>query len=310
MLDIEKLDDELYAAAYRLPSVDDFDIVWKNIKEQPEILRQAVKIKRNKWDNGDLVNGLAICDAMLTDYRNVDQVAYSELIDAIYTNTDIARIVVDGASNGGYSYLLMSLWNDNIKLTEEQKAFAVDEAMNKIGTTRYVDKMNDYSKELDANGITNDQTMYTEFGGYVNPVGAKTGNMYMANIFNSLSTTQAHGCGEFDIRYWILRNPNWNLDEKQQLIMDFWADDEEYDEALEQWEWAIVNDHANYKGEALPQFDKAEMYNYSYDDLLQFYGDKEITDRIWNEIGFCKQMHKLRPEQWEKEIKVSKTLVK
>ena len=39
MLDIEKLDDELYAAAYGLPSVDDFDIVWKNIKEQPEILR-------------------------------------------------------------------------------------------------------------------------------------------------------------------------------------------------------------------------------------------------------------------------------
>ena len=44
------------------------------------------------------------------------------------------------------------------------------------------------------------------------------------------------GQGYFDIRYHILRNPNWTLEEKQRLIMDFWYDDDDYEEALEQWE--------------------------------------------------------------------------
>lgn len=30
--------------------------------------------------------------------------------------------------------------------------------------------------------------------------------------------------------------------------MDFWYDDETYDEYLEQWEWGIINDSVNYKG--------------------------------------------------------------
>ena len=310
MLEIDKLDDKLYTAMYGLPKTGDVYTIWEQMKSNPEILREAVKIKRNKWDNGDLVNGLAICDAMLTDYCNVDQAAYNELIQTIYTNKDIARIVINGASNGGNSYLLMSLWNENIKLTEKQKAFAVDEAMNKMGTIRYENNMNKYSKKLDEKGITNEQTMYTEFGGSINPVGAKTGAMYMASIFSSLSPTQAHGSGNFDIRYWILRNPNWTLDEKQKLIMDFWADDEVYDETLEQWEWGIVNDRANYKGKTLPQFDKFEMYEYSYEDLLKFYGNTKTADRIWDEIQFCKQMHQLRPQQWEIEPSTQKTLVK
>ena len=74
---------------------------------------------------------------MLIDYNSIDEVAHNNLINSIYTNTDIARIVMDGAANGGYSFLLMSLWNYNLKLTEEQKAFAVNEAMNKIGTVRW-----------------------------------------------------------------------------------------------------------------------------------------------------------------------------
>ena len=114
MLEIEKIDDKLYRAMYGLPKIGDAHIIWEAIKSKPEILREAVKIKRNKWDNGDIVNGLTICDAMLTDFGDVDQVAYNELIQNIYTNTDIARIVIDGASNGGNSYLLMSLWNNNI----------------------------------------------------------------------------------------------------------------------------------------------------------------------------------------------------
>ncbi len=274
-MDIEKLDDELYYSKYNF---GDTVAIWSKIKSNPNILREAVKLKKNKWNNADLVTGVAICDAMLRDYQNVDEIAYNNLIKTIYTNTDIARIVINGASNGGYSFLLMSLWNENIKLTKQQKSFAVKEAMNKIGTIKY-----------------KNEDSLTKFNNY--------------NIFIYLSSTQAHGCGYFDIRYWILRNPNWTLEEKQKLIMDFWADDEVYDETLDQWEYSIVNDSANYKGESISQFDKDEMYEYTYEELLKFYGNKNTTDRIWNEIQFCKQMHKLRPQQCEIETSIQKKLI-
>ena len=153
MVDIEKLDNELYGATYGRIS-DDYNEIWARIKNNPEVLREAVQVKKDKFNESDIVKGLTICDAMLIDYESVDEVAYNNLINSIYTNNDIARIVVDGASNGGYSFLLMSLWNHNLKLTEEQKAFAVNEAMNKNGTTRWQQKEEEFSKKLDDMGIT------------------------------------------------------------------------------------------------------------------------------------------------------------
>ena len=223
------------------------------------------------------------------------------MIKNIYSNTDIARIVINGASNGGYSFLLMSLWNPNLKLNDDQKAFAVNEAMNKIGTTRWKERKEIFSKSLDAMGVSDDNTAFIDIDGSINPIGEKTGTEYFNYLVSSCSDAQAHGIGVFDIRYCILKNPNWNLAEKQKLIMDFWYDYEEYDEHLEEWEWNIVNDTANYKNEILPLISKDELYEYTYDMLLNIYGNKKKADRIWEEIQFCKQMHELRPQQWELE---------
>lgn len=310
MLDIEKIDNKLYIARYGIPRIGDANSIWNRIRGNSDVLMEAVKVSKNKWKNGDTVNGLAISDFMLVDYKNVNHVAYNELIKSIYTNRDIARIVVDGASNGGYSFLLMSLWNHNWILTDEQKAFAVDEAMNKIGTTRYKKISSEYSKKLDENGITDDVTTTIEIDGCVNPIGAKSKNEYFNYIFSVLSDTQAHGVGAFDIRYCILRNPNWTLEEKQKLIMEFWEDDETYDEYLEQWEWGVVNDAVDYKEDSLPPFDRYDLFNeWTYEMLLKYFGNKEITDRIWEEIDFCKKMHELRPQQWEIETAPQKVLV-
>lgn len=301
MVDIEKFDDELYLAAYGLPRVGNYEDIWNNIKSNPEILREAVKVRRDKHDQRDLVKGLAIAEAVLIDYESVDKIAYNDLIKNIYSNTDIARIVINGASNGGYSFLLMSLWNPNLKLNDDQKAFAVNEAMNKIGTTRWKERKEIFSKSLDAMGVSDDNTAFIDIDGSINPIGEKTGTEYFNYLVSSCSDAQAHGIGVFDIRYCILKNPNWNLAEKQKLIMDFWYDYEEYDEHLEEWEWNIVNDTANYKNEILPLISKDELYEYTYDMLLNIYGNKKKADRIWEEIQFCKQMHELRPQQWELE---------
>lgn len=123
MVDIEKLDDVLYKSIYGRPRAGDYNEIWSRIKSNPKVLREAVQVKRDKFDEHDIVKGLTICDSILIDYNSVDEVAYNNLINSIYTNTDIARIVMEGASNGGYSFLLMSLWNYNLKLTEEKKSF-------------------------------------------------------------------------------------------------------------------------------------------------------------------------------------------
>lgn len=300
---LEKLDDALYIAQYGLPKKGNYQEIWDKIKSDNEILKWAIKVKKDKFGERDIVNGLAICDSMLVDYGSIDKAIYQELVNTIYSNTQVARIVQDGASNGGYSYLLMTLWNHGLVLTDEQKAFALDEAMNKIGTKRYYDALKNRSSELDKFGISNECVTVIDIDGYKNPIGLKSYYEYFDYIFNSLSDTQAHGNGEFDIRYCILRNPNWSIEEKKKLLYDFYPDDDVYDEILEQWEWGIVNDKANFHGQCISQFDKYELYEYSYEELFEFYkGDKNTTDRIYAEIQFCKTMHQLRPQQWELEI--------
>ena len=196
----------------------------------------------------------------------------------------------------------MSLWNHDVKLTEEQKAFAVNEAMNKTGTVKWKQEKDRFNKNLDKIGITDEKTTMLNIDGSINPIGEKQATEYMNSLFESLSNKQAHGIGEYDIRYCILKNPNWSEEEKQKLIYDFWYCDEDYDEYLDQWEWGIINDQENYKGMPLPQLEKEFLYDYSYEDLLNFYnGDEQTTKRIFEEITFCKLMHNLRPQQWEKE---------
>lgn len=299
MLDIEKLNNELYKAVYVLRSEEEYRRIWNQIKSNPNILKEAIQVKRNKYNTNDTVKGLTICDRMLACYESVDEDAYQELIHTIYTNTDIARLVVDGYSNGGFSFLLMSLWNYNLKLTEEQKTFAVDEAMNKIGTTRFKQGEEALSKKLDDMGISDDITTFINIGDCINPIGQKSAVEYMNFMFTTSSNKQAHGRGSFDIRYHILRNPNWTLEEKQKLIMDFWSDDEVYDETLEQWEWSIINDYLVSSNSPVLHLEKNFLYEYSYEELLDFYKDKTTADEVWNEIQFCRQMHKLRPQQWE-----------
>lgn len=299
MQNFKQIENDLYAAIYGMPRKGDANEIWNSIKSNNEILEEAIQVEKDKFGERDLVKGLTICDCMLTDYKEVNPEIYQKLVNLIYSNTDIARIVLDGYANGGFSYLLMTLFNPNLKLTEEQKQFAVSEAMNKIGTTKYEKEKEVFSKKLDDVGITDDEVVMVELGGCVNPCGRKTSIEHMNYIFSTLSDTQSHGTAPFDIRYQILRNSNWTIEEKKKLVYDFWADDETYDEYLEQWEWGIINDKANYKGEPLPQLDKVELYDYTYQELLEFYGDKETTDNIWNEIKFCRTMHLLRPQQWE-----------
>ena len=306
-MNIRQIDDKLYMAAFSPNAVGDYVEIWDSIKNNDEVLTEAIKVEKDKFGERDLVKGLSICHFMLIDYKNVNKEIYQNLVNLIYSNTEIARIVIDGYSNGGYSYLLMTLWNHELVLTEEQKQFAVSETMNKIGTKRWAENQKKFELELANRGITNDKTTYINLGGSINPIGEKAATEYVNSMFSSLSDSQAHGTKPFDIRYQILFNPNWTNEEKQKLIYDFYTDSEAYDEYLGEWEWGIINENVNYKGKPMPELDMDLLYEYTYDNLLKLYNhDKETTDLIWNQINFCRLMHELRPQQWELEFESPK----
>lgn len=304
MTEFEKIENDLYAATYGIPRVGDADCIWDSIRTDDKLLSEAIKVKKSKFGM-DIVKGLAICDWMLWNYNNVNQEIYNSLVNLIYSNTDVARIVLDGYGNGGYSYLLMTLWNHDLKLTPEQKEFAISEAMNKNGTVKDEMEQEQFEKELEERGYNDQLTAILELGGNKNPVGVKTGSLFMRRLLKGISNEQAHGTLPFDIRYQILRNPNFTIEEKKKLVYDFFADDEEYDELLEQWQWDIINSFSNSESE---QLDITELFYYSYQELLSFYGNKETTNIVWSEINFCRTMHVLRPQQFEKEFVKQKTI--
>lgn len=96
----------------------------------------------------------------------------------------------------------------------------------------------------------------------------------------------------------ILMNPNWAIEEKANLIYEFYTD-ETWDEELENMEWDIVNDSVNYRGEPFSFMDKTELYQYRYEDLFKVYQSEETTERIWEDISLCRLFHQIRPQQWE-----------
>lgn len=275
MKDIKKIDDELYKYTYIEKDATKANELWQKIRKDKTLLNDAIKVVKDKFNEKDTLKALAIADRILISYDEVDKTIYNKLIDIIYSNINIARIVLDGYSNGGYSFLLMSLWNEDLVLNREKKVFAVYEAMHKTGSKKDVKESNDYLKEYNNDYI----------------------GLYFNNLVKSLSTVNAHGRGAFDIRYYILRNKNWSKEEKEKLIYDFYQNDELYEALLEEWEFSLLNELST---EATSIY--MEDLLYLKEEYLKKYFDKETTKKIMDEISFLKLMHEIRPQKWEKEF--------
>ena len=81
MTDVRRVDVELYKAIFVFRDICMFEDIWGIVKRNPIFQREAVKIKRDKFDEADTVTGLAIVDTMLKNYKAADPVAYKELIE-------------------------------------------------------------------------------------------------------------------------------------------------------------------------------------------------------------------------------------
>lgn len=301
MIEIKEIDNELYYLKYIKKNFDKLNKLWNEVKDNKELLEEAIKVTKNKFGE-DTLKSLIICECMLITYDKVDNEIYQKLVNTIYSNEKIARKVLDGAANGGFSFLLYTLFNQKLKLTEEQKAFAVDEAMNKKSTTRYKKLREEYIKELENKQITDDDTIMMDLDGMKTPIGPKSFNIYMFGISYGMSEMLAHGQGEYDIRYHILRNSNWTNEEKKKLIDEFWYNTNTYEEYLEQWQWGIIND-ASSEDIILEIW---LLYDYTYQDILELSSNnKEKANTIWDEINFCRTMIELKTPNYLKDSDVT-----
>lgn len=231
---------DLYEAFFR-GDIDSYYKIWNEIKEDEGVLKNAIRLIKNRKGNDTLV-GLTIAEAILAHYDEISPDIYNELIKTIYTNESIARI----NRIGKFTFLEMTLYNPDLELTKEQKRFALREAMMQYNTS-----------------------------------------------LKLYSIPASHSTNSFDIRYLILTNQNWDIEEKAELIYDFYKDDEYYDKVLDDWEEDIIN----YRSISMP-LNKDQLYEYTYQDLSYAY-NKEDADSIYEEITMCKLFHQMRPQAWE-----------
>ncbi len=68
MTDLKRVDDELYKAIFIFRDINMFEDIWGIVKRNPIFQREAVKLKRDKFDEADTVSGLAIVDTMLKNF--------------------------------------------------------------------------------------------------------------------------------------------------------------------------------------------------------------------------------------------------
>ena len=205
--------------------------LWNNIKSNRRALEWATEIFITKWGETH-VNAQNICYEILENYDNVDIDIYNDLVNKIYSDENIARIVTYKDIRCSFSsFLTKTLQNLSLPLTKEQKEYAVSEA------------------------LTSKTAAHTTYG------------------------------NKFDIRYWILRNYNWTNAEKEDLVLKFYPKADDYEEALEQWKYYVINSYCHFNGHTLSLKDMENLFDYTYDDLFDTYGMEDATE-LSEEIAF------------------------
>ena len=288
--DIEQLDKQLYKYWYFVPRENEVKKIWDYILINPKLQKEAITIVK---DTNELntVKAPTICHRMLMYYQNVNTEIYQELIQEIYSDIDIARTAVEGDKiSGGLSFLLLSLKNNSLKLTEAQKAYAVDEALNKGDSKRSQEQILAFKKELEKNNINDFQADPSKL-----TITEKM-RLNLQYCMNKIAlNSNIHGYTPFDIRYYILKNPNWTIEEKKSLIKEFWYSEEIFQDYLNAWEETVFDSIYTFTELCEDETTKEELLSLEYDQLLKLTHNKEyISLLIIEDLTALKEIYKLK----------------
>lgn len=115
-----------------------------------------------------------------------------------------------------------------------------------------------------------------------------------------------HGGREYDIRYQILKNPNWDLEEKRKLVYDFYEDEYDFMLHVDAFERKVVRHPANFQGNGISILEKDKLYDYDFFDLVKMYQDSMVAVEVFDEINVCRMLHHIRPITLRKNNKAYK----
>lgn len=249
----KEYDQKLYSTIYSNPKRGSYEELKRQIiLEQGEngILKNAIKIKTNQ--EGDLtVLAPTICEEILTNPQDVREDIYQELVDLIYISSQIGR---EKAPNMDSSFLVQTLRNHDLILTQDQKNIAVTDALSMPGAIFFMDQ----------------------------------GSLKKYNLTN-------HGLHSFDIRYEILMNPNWRIEEKADLVYRFYNHDLDFHTALEDWKENIVNNSSFYSIHGFEAMHKEKLYEYQEHDFMKYYPLKDQRKNVMEEVRMCELLEQMRP---------------
>lgn len=161
---------------------------------------------------------------ILLDNTSIKKQVYEELIKLIYSDLNISRLTINLKNyQNSFSLLTLSLINNKLKLTEEQKLFIEKEALS--------------------------------------------------------SDTASHKNNGYDLRYFILRNKNWDVEEKVNLINKFY-DKITIKEKLIEWKNAIDK-------RTIKKLNLEELFNLPYDDYYCLLKDTDTSEDVWLDVRAC-----------------------
>lgn len=104
-----------------------------------------------------------------------------------------------------------------------------------------------------------------------------------------------HGGRVCDIRYQILKNPNWEKDEKKKLIYDFYEDEYDFMLHVDEFERNVLRHPANFQNSIVSLMQQDRLYDYSLPDLEKMYQNSDVAKEVFDEINFCRMLHQVRP---------------
>lgn len=269
---IRKWDSKLYEATFFKQDKKEISRIWNKIKNNTWILKAATTIVRDKFNERDTFLATTIVEYILknhikNDYKiyqlsinedvNKYNKIYLDLVNKIYSDVNLGRIVL----NGGYSFLLYTIMNDNLKLTEEQKLIAINEAMNKIVTLKHEQNTN--------------MNRYDE---------------HRKITIERLNKNQSHGVGNFDIRYYILKNHNFK-NQIEDLLYMFYPNECNFSFVFHAWKWDIVNNYRNKNN--TPKVPLDNILFITDEEIENIFSKKELKE-AQSDIKFIQKIHKIR----------------
>ena len=238
---------------------------FEHLKKWPALLKAAIEVETDEKTNQQRFFAPSIVDLMLMHYDQLEEEVYCLLLDRIFENVDLARSSVTGDASARDTFLLMSFYNPNLRLTKAQKAFAVQEAMLRPDTALYKKEMHQYQTQLrqERKKCGNPQ-FELEVDGKRRTV---TATDFLLRL-KAVSCIQPHGADEFDLRYRILISDAYTDREKYDLIYAFYKDQKDYENYLR------VFDH----------WEKMHL-----DQEIQTQSERELIQKL----------HQWRPASWE-----------